>query len=95
MYEEFMRAILVVSTTFAGLTGVVIGQIMVSPMLDIRKKIPLKKLLAYCFALGFVSILFTVVWFFYNDLLWQLLAVIFFFFQLICFWFIVFRFWTT
>ncbi len=62
VYKELMMGVLIASTAFCGLTGVVIGQIKESNLGIFRKK-PMRLFLLASFVLGVVTVVFTITWF--------------------------------
>jgi hypothetical protein len=92
---ELMNAIIVGATAFAGLTGVIVGQITVSKLSHAKKK-SLKNLLAWSFGAGVVAVASTIAWLWPLPplpLLWKGLASVTFVAQLLWFWVVAFRLW--
>jgi hypothetical protein len=91
---ELMMAIIIASTTFIGLTGVVIGQTIGSSYLSVVKRKKLRTRLVYFpLAFGVVATMCAVGWLSGQNPLLELIASVFFGFQMVSFWGIAFRFW--
>ena len=90
--NEFMMALFIGSTSFAGLTAVVIGQVINSSH---PKRAELKKFLAFSFAAGILAATFAFAWFALQDAWLTLLAVLAFYAQVIWCWAVTWHFWTT
>ncbi len=93
-HVELMMAIIVASTTFVGLTGVVIGQTISGNHLSVVKRKSLRRRLVYFpVAFGVIATMSAVAWLSTQDPRWQLAAVTFFGLQMVSFWVIALRFW--
>ena len=93
-HVELMMAIIVASTTFIGLTGVVIGQTISGNHLSVVKRKSLRRRLVYFpVAFGVIATMSAVAWLSTQVALWQLAAATFFGLQMISFWVIALRFW--
>jgi hypothetical protein len=90
--KEFMMALFIGATSFAGLTAVVMGQVINS---NHARREGIKKFLAYSFAAGIIAAFFSFAWFLSQNGLLQLIAVIAFFAQIVWCWIVTWTFWTT
>jgi len=91
---ELMVAIIIASTTFVGLTGVVIGQTMRGNHLSVVKRKKLRARFVYGPLLfGVIATMSAVGWLSGQQPLFELMAAIFFGFQMVLFWGIAVRFW--
>jgi hypothetical protein len=89
-----MMAIIIASTTFVGLTGVVIGQTMHGNYLSVVKRKRLRARFVYGPLLfGVIATMCAVAWLAGQKPLFEIAAVALFSFQMISFWVIAFRFW--
>ena len=93
-HVELMMAVIIASTTFIGLTGVVIGQTISGNHLSVVKRKKLRAGLVYFpLAFGVIATMSAVAWLSTQHPLWELMAAAFFGFQMVAFWGIAFRFW--
>lgn len=91
--NELAMAVLVASTAFAGLTGVVIGQI-TQHKLPISTTKRLKNSLQWSFMAGVIAASLAIFWF-VKPCIWTVgVAAIGLVFQISLFWPIVYRFWS-
>ena len=88
--RDFMMALFIGSTSFAGLIAVVIGQVIKS---NHNRKIAIRNSLANSFAAGIIAAAFSFAWFLEQNGFLQLFAVIAFFVQLILCWSGAWTFW--
>jgi len=83
--KELMMVVLVASTAFTALTGVVIGQVMASGTKTKREK--RKQLLVKSCALGIAVVLVVIIWFLYFPTrLVAIIAALLFLIQMLLFW---------
>lgn len=93
-HVELMMAVIIASTTFVGLTGVVIGQTISGNYLSVVKRKKLRTRLVYFpLAFGVIATMSAVGWLATQYPLWELMAAAFFGFQMVSFWGIAVRFW--
>jgi len=91
---ELMMAIVVASTTFIGLTGVVIVQTLDSSYLSAMERKNLRARLVYLpLVFGLVATMCAVGWLSGQNPVFELIAATFFGFQIISFWVIAIEFW--
>lgn len=91
---ELITSILIASTTFVGLTGVVVGQTLSGNHLSVVKRKKLRARLVYLPLLfGVITTMFSVGWLASQNPWFEILAMVFFGFQMVSFWGIAVRFW--
>ena len=91
---ELMTAIIIASTTFVGLTGVVIGQTMSGNHLSVVKRKKLRARFVFLPLLfGVVATMSAVGWLAGQQPLFELMAAFFFGLQMVSFWGIAVQFW--
>jgi hypothetical protein len=93
---ELMMAIIIASTTFVGLTGVVIGQTIQGNHLSVVKRKSLRRRLVYYpLAFGVIATMLAVMGFVTQWPLYEICASALFGLQMVSFWAIAVRFWVV
>jgi len=93
-HVELMMAIIIASTTFVGLTGVVVGETIGGNHLSVVKRTKLRRRLVYYpLAFGVISIMSAIAWFATQKAGWEITAALLFSLQMVSFWVIAFRSW--
>lgn len=91
---DLMMAIIISSTTFVGLTGVVIGQTLQGNHLSVVKRKKLRAWLVFLpLASGVIAIMCAISWLSRQSLWDALISEVFFGVQMISFWIIALSFW--